>query len=277
MATSAVEKLSPARSRVRRVLAAGLTGGLLSLGLVTPPAVAAGEDVRFEFNQSQGVMTALANLGTAQTRQRIAGRNGGEVQVVPSFRGNGNAARFPGFNGAEDGPRAAIAVTNRTSVDELAPGLRQFSLGAQIHLSTITGSSQWDDGNNVIQRGLFQGPAQYKLQVEQGRASCRIKGSAGAVQVIAPTHIRQNAWYGLTCWRIPGPRGATVGISVTPIAPDGTRGRTVTNAVVGPVGAVNFAIGVPMSVGCKLLNNGAFDPLSDQFNGRIDNAFLRIR
>lgn len=269
--------LSRAHLSARRLGAVGVAAGLVAVGLSAAPASAAPADVRFVFDQPRGVMTTPSNMGTAPTRQRIVRANGGQVYVYPSFRGSGNAAGLPASDPARDGRRAAIAVTNAGSTDRLSPGTRRFSFGATVRMSTVSGSSVYDDGNNILQRGLYFAPSQYKVQIEKGRASCRIKGSGGAVQIQSGVAIRQHRWYGIFCSRVPGSTGATVSISVTPISDRGVRGRTVTNTKTGVVGAVTFPIRTPLSIGAKMSTSSTIVTESDQFNGRIDNAYLNIR
>ena len=278
MLSSHVRRLSRARHSLRRAGVAALVAGLVSVGLLSSPASAAVADVRFVFNQRAGTMVAVGNYGTAPTVQRIIRANGGEVRVVSSIPNNGNAAAFPAFDGRSVGQRAAIAVKNSGSVERLAPGFRTFSFGALVRLSPIRGTSIYDDGNNILQRGLFDDRAQFKLQIERGVAACRVKGSSGAVQVSSDVAIRQGAWYAINCSRVPTTTGATVTITVTPISDTGVRGRTVVKQATNrPVGNIVFPFATPMSIGGKVTDALRIFPRSDQFNGRIDNAYLNIR
>jgi hypothetical protein len=60
------------------------------------------------------------------------------------------------------------------------PGSRDFEFGAGFSLDTKSTGDHADNGDNLIQRGLFGDKAQYKIQVDKGKVSCRIKGSGGA-------------------------------------------------------------------------------------------------
>jgi hypothetical protein len=64
---------------------------------------------------------------------------------------------------------------------------------------------------------------------------------------------------------------------VAPINLDGTLGtKVISSSPVLSIGNLLFAYGTPLSVGGKLNQNLTINAATDQFNGWIDNAFLRF-
>jgi hypothetical protein len=235
-----------------------------------------GDDVWFDFEQPTGVLVTVNNLGTAPTTQRVVSSRGGVAQAVPSFPGSGNAVDFPAFDGSRTGPRVAIAVTNAGTGDGLAPTTLPFSFGADVRRDAVNSGTNYDDGNNVLQRGLCCNESQYKLQVDDDEVSCRIRGQRGAVTVTSPASLLAGEAYRLSCSRTVGTTQDTVTLVVTPIAADGTLGAPVTTTARRAVGRLSFATGTPLSIGAKLNPNRTISSSSDQFNGVIDNAWLAI-
>lgn len=271
-------QLSRARRRLRTLGVAGLAGGLLAVGLTAVSATGAGDaEVRLVFNQRRGEMTAVANLGSANTRQRILHRNGGRIMIRDSFGGERNSAGFPANDPSRAGARAALALTNAGTADEMEPGARTFTFGAHVRLGKVTGTSEFDNGNNVLQRGLHDDGSQFKVEIERGTATCRVKGHAGALQVSSPVPIRSFRWYGVFCTRVAKAPVGEVRFTVTPISDTGRRGKSRTVIKKGRTGRVLFPVRTPLSVGAKVNADLHIEEASDQFNGRIDNAYLRIR
>jgi hypothetical protein len=86
-------------------------------------------------------------------------------------------------------------------------GTAPFAFGATLRLPTVPSRHA---GMNVIQRGLFgAGTAQWKLQADYGKPSCR--WSDGTTSVVLPTKKSQPVpelavgdWYDLRCERLAG-------------------------------------------------------------------------
>jgi hypothetical protein len=264
------------------VVVLGVIPGLV---LAAPASATPADQVWLSFGDATvgQPLATVTNAGTlaAETRQSVVTLNGGSLTVGGSVPGQGTSADFPAFSASSTGRRAIIKVTNSGTTDRLAPGTARFEFGADVVIDATNASGasgSTDNGNNVIQRGLYNDASQFKLQVDARRPSCRIKGSSGAVEVTSRTNLTPDTqWYRLTCVRTVGSPNDTVTLQVTPIAADGARGTTVSDARSGPVGRAAYAIGIPLSVGGKLKSNGTVNSsASDQFNGRIDNAVLRI-
>ncbi|MCB0976335.1 MAG: hypothetical protein KDB02_02640 [Acidimicrobiales bacterium] len=184
--------------------------------------------------------------------------------------------RFPTHDPSATSPRAAIKIVGASGgTDELNPGTGKFSFGADVWLDSGSTSSSEpgskDNGDNVIQRGLYDGVSQYKLQVDNRRPMCRIKGDAGAVEVTSEL-IDPEVWYRLLCTR----DGDVVTLEVT-TWDESNQPTTVTTSATGSTGDMTPGTDtVPLSVGGKLLDSGSVAGSADQLNGRIDNPHLSI-
>ncbi len=204
----------------------------------------------------------------------VVASGGGRVTEAPSRTGSGGPAmRFPAFDPSARGPRAAVVTRSATARDVLDPGTDDFSFGATVQLDAANeqaGSS--DNGNNVLQRGLFGARSQYKIQIDERRPSCRVKGPLGAVLVTSKTTVTPGRWYGLACSR----SGDTITLTVTRWTADGTPRIDVATAT-RPTGDLRPTVAsLPLSVGAKVEDNGALTTSPDQFNGVIDDPFVRI-
>ena len=205
---------------------------------------------------------------------RISTVGGGQLRAVPG-RDGGYAARFPAYNPAD--PRRAVLTVSTATEDPFNPGIADFSFGADFQVDDATEQesataekkpASGDNGNNLLQRGLFSDTSQYKLQVDHGRVSCRIAGTEGEVVVQAPRRIEPDTWYRVSCSRV----GERVTVQLDDFESDleGT-------SEVGRTGSVHLASTTPVVMGGKADANGeAIASDSDQFNGAIDNVFLTI-
>lgn len=268
------------RSRLHRLVA---LAGLALLTIVTWPNTAdsaRSDQVWINFNQARAgrPLTAPVNGGVlaSSTTVAVVTLNGGSIRAVTSFSGQGQAGDFPDFNGSSTGPRAVIRVVNRpgVSADGMNPGTARLEYGADITIDALSaGGGTTDDGNNVIQRGLFNDVAQFKLEVDNRIPRCRSKGDGGASEVASTVTLTAGARYRVRCVRSSG----QLSVRVTPITAAGTLGTTTTTAVPDLSGNLAFAASTPLAVGGKLNPNGTIAAsASDQFNGTIDNAILRI-
>ncbi len=255
---------------------------LLLTGVV-PATAATSTPLSLTFDTPSGSLgssqTSFTNLGSALVTISVASIRNGQVTSRQSRTGQSDALMFPSFNSASTAPRAVIGVTSAGSPDSLSPGSVDFSWGADFAMNNgVTASKargSHDNGDNLVQRGLFN-ETQFKLQLDQDKPTCRLRGStgdAGAVAVTAPLTVSSAIWYGATCQR----SGET--LTITVVAYDGAGGiaRTWTASRTSRVGFgdVTYAPSVPMSVGGKLDDSGRIVAASsDQFNGSVDNVFL---
>lgn len=215
----------------------------------------------------------VSSSDSAALSSQVLTAGGGKVTAAPSRTGTGGAAmRFPAFAPAASGPRAVVEARSAGTVDVLDPGTADFTFGADILLDEQShqhGTS--DNGNNVLQRGLFDSTTQYKIQIDSGKASCRVKGASGAVMVVSKATIVPGEWFGLACSRI----GATVSLAVT--SWDGATARTQVVSEGGATGDLTPSDrSIPLAIGAKVHDAGTFTDSPDQFNGVIDNPYLRV-
>lgn len=244
----------------------------------TPPASptapgSPGRGLGFTFDEGpgpEGFFTAPDHGGGDGVRVAVLARAGGQVVGADGHDGTGWGAGFPAHAEGEAGPAAVIRVVNSGTTDELDPGTRRLEMTADVHLDAATDSAQSsDNGDNVIQRGRFDDVTQYKLQVDHGRPSCRVKGRAGVVEVRGGD-LDPARWYRLTCVR-DGDR-----VTLTTRSSDGFTVEA-TAVATGPTGDLRpAAVTIPLSVGGKLADDGTVASSTDQFNGRLDNVAVRF-
>lgn len=205
--------------------------------------------------------------------RRAGGTIGSQGGIDADGRSAGYAARFPRHSPSATAPAAVVRIRNAGPADGLDPGTGRFTFAADVKLDTLTATAgSADDGDNVVQRGLYGDVSQYKIQVDHGRPMCRIKGRSGTVEVRSPVVVQPWRWYRLTCVR----DGGRVTLSVTSWASDGTP-TTTSTARDGATGSMRPASsGVPLSVGGKLSASGGIVASADQLSGLVDNVRLHL-
>jgi hypothetical protein len=218
-------------------------------------------DLRFESGAQR------VSAGAAALTVRTVTHNGGTVATTEGR--DGGAVRFPAFRSSSP-PLAALAVTDRDGADDLAPGAARFRFGADFALDPTSQGSKVDNGNNLLQRGLWGHPMQYKLELDGKRPLCRVKGASGAVSVRSSVTVAADSWYRAVCER----NGSTVTLTVTELG----SGTSSTSSASGATGQMRpSSASVPLSVGAKLDAGGRLvTGASDQFNGKVDNAFVDV-
>jgi len=250
----------------------------------TPTERGARPEVRATFDYIKKAdgrrLTNVRVSGTAEVIAEVVQRDGGAIRAATNSRaGQDRAVQFPAFDGTAGAPRAVIGITNATAADELNPGTRRFSYGADFVLDAVSSvAGTTDDGDNLLQRGLFEDADQYKLQLDGRRPSCRIAGSAGGAAssalVTSTVVADSSSWYRAECVR----RGQTLKVVVTRFDSDGTREMTTTKTNSARVIDVTMSsTSVPLSIGGALSATGTVFTHNDQFNGYIDNVSLQIR
>lgn len=209
---------------------------------------------------------AVENGGSADLDINVSTAGGGTLRTVAGQTG-GYAARFPAY-ATDYRQRVIVTATAADGTDPLSPGLADFTFGTDFILDEVSEGTAQDNGNNLVQRGLFADAGQYKIQVDHARASCRVVGRTGAVVVRSTTRIEPATWYRVSCARTAA--GLTLALSTV----NGAVQRT-TRA--GATGAVDAADTTPFAIGGKVSSSGtAVAGNSDQFNGALDNVFLRL-
>lgn len=183
------------------------------------------------------------------------------------------AVRYPRHSDS-NAPHAIIQIVDRRGDDNLDPGLQPFRFGADFNLDKVSedaGPGGRDNGDNLIQRGLFDQQSQYKIQLDHRIATCRVKGSLGAVSVSSSVQPAPGVWYRVRCIRQDD--------QLTIVVTRWQNGlpTSLRQSASGPIGVVSPARRtIPVSIGGKLARRGVIDAASDQFNGRIDNVVIRV-
>ncbi len=220
----------------------------------------------FEVGPSVGeAVDAVSNSGTGDVGVVVAASGTAAVESVEGPDG-GQAVRFPAYTGEAAAPAAVLVVT--ATGDAISPLDRDFEFGATFLLDAESSGSAVDDGDNLLQRGSFSDPGQFKIQLDHGVPSCRIVGDAGEVFVEAQEAVKPGAWYTVSCER----EGSEVSLSVTPY--DDQEDQEPARAT-GPTGSISL-LAQPLSVGGKVSPQGVPVASADQFNGAVDDVFLRI-
>lgn len=217
------------------------------------PPPKAGATLWFDFDKVApgGRSTSVGDTSGNGYQGEILVANGGAVRWVAGRGGRGRAARFPDECQT---PRCAqpTAVLRVTRAQGLNPGDAPFSFGATVNVRQLT------QGANVLQKGHFNDPVQWKLQVDKGVPSCVVKDGRRRVIVVAHIELETGQWYNLECQKGDG----YVALRVN------GRERKRKNVRLGPV-----STDAPLHIGAK--GAGAYN--NDQFHGLLDNIFVRLR
>lgn len=220
---------------------------------------------------------AVSTNPTPITSQTLVVSGLGTLENVPSYPGAGEAANYPDFAGLATDPRAVVSMANTTTVDALTPAALTFAFGADLNIDAINVGSSFDNGNNVIQRGLYGDKAQYKIELDGGYPACRVKGDRGNATIKSQVQVAPGSWYRVLCRRVVVATGDQLFIEVTPIDVEGNLGIvTRTTSRIVKIGKLSFAVSTRASIGGKLDRNGLIVGASDQFNGLIDNPVIDI-
>jgi hypothetical protein len=262
-------------------VSAGVAGCRSSSGPAdSATAGARGPQIRITFAGEAGAELEASGVrvtGNVESIAELVSGGGGRVSVeavdlsgVPT-----PAARFPSFAASPGAPASAILVRSRGIHDELDPGERDFTFGAEVSVDAASESDavgSADNGNNVVQKGLFLDSSQFKLQIDHGFASCRVAGTEGDLSVRSQVMARPEVWYRLQCAR------TADGITLTVFDLSDEAEMVDRQVERGVTGDVDTAHAPDLSVGAKVGSQGAIPVSStDQFNGRIATVFLDIR
>lgn len=262
-----------------RMLALILTTGFgIALAPAAQASVSSTSTIALNFDDATpgALVTTTSNLGTAPVSTSVVTSNGGSALGAASLANQGTAVQFPTFDSSRSGPRAVISIRN-SGPDLMNPGDRDFSWGADFSIDATSYShaiGSFDNGDNLVQRGLARSQAQFKLQLDNHQPSCRIATPMGNLLVIVPVSVTPGVWYNATCTR----SGTVLTASLTQYDETGNRVQTWTRSATKTLGPLTWSDPlVPLSVGGKLSTTGALVPATDQFNGLVDNAFVTIQ
>ncbi|WIM96929.1 LamG domain-containing protein [Actinoplanes oblitus] len=216
----------------------------LSMGTPVPITIA-----RYDFNGQNGLVLDDSGFGH---HLRIVSGHGGQVRLV--VHGTGNAVAFPAHCELTVCPHVALQSPGTA---DLNPGARDLAYGADVLLAPAETSK----GQNVVQKGYSKTSSQYKLQIDgtAGQPSCVLVDvrRPGIRMVRSSVSAADGRWHRLRCERA----GSRFEIYVD----DVLRGRTRIPA------GLAVANNRPLSIGGK----GAYRD-NDQFNGALDNVWVRI-
>lgn len=261
---------------MRSHLVAAAAASVVAAALVSAPAQAATDlRVLLTFNQANldvlGTQQVIPNAGTSDVVALVETRAGGSARIVPDLA-DGGALRLPQFSWSSTPPQAMVSVTNAGASDALSPGDELFRFGATFRLDAASQGTSDDNGNNLVQRGLFDDASQYKIDVDGRSPACRVKGDAGVLTARVPMQVNDTDWYRATCTR----DGSGITLRVVRYDDDESVADTWVRTDEGDTGTVRLPASIPLSVGGKL--SAAGDPLGsgDQFNGTIDQVVLRV-
>jgi hypothetical protein len=229
---------------------------------VTP--VVSSNAVMLEFDSEDALATAAPSV-------RVGSLMAGGQQLVQVPSGNGTSAlQFPPYAPQEAG-RLVLVLSSVGRPDRLNPVRSDFSFGADVRLDATSSGDADDNGDNVLQRGLFNDPNQYKLQVDKRVPSCTVKVGAARLFVKLDSEL-DGGWFRVRC----DYQAGTLTVSASRI--DANSVTEFSRASVSQkLGGVEFAVSTQVTVGGKLGSNGDLVLReSDQFNGDLDNVFVDI-
>lgn len=207
--------------------------------------------------------------GDTELTVGVAEAQGGDVRVVAGpGRLLPRAFRFPSFVSSGPYPRAVVTL-HPVRGESLSPGAADFTFGAVFRSSRARQAGVPDDGDNLFQRGRHADGSMFKLQLDDGRASCVVEGRAGRVMVRSSGPLTGGVWHRVTCSRV----GARLVMRVARyVSGEVTDRRTAK----GSTGEIRFDPATLASIGGKLRASGrvvAAD--TDQFNGDVATVWTR--
>lgn len=269
-----------------RVLPVATAALLLLLGAcgdddpVGPPAVAAvpwsdeTPDLLLEITSSPGAPPAF-DIDPVDVTADIVTGSGGRLTTTAGPASGTAAVLFPTAEVSSRGRDAVLRLVAPDDSDVLEPGPQDFWFGLDLKLPEQTVSSDADNGDNLLQRGLFGDTGQLKLQADSGVPSCRIAGESGDVTVKAATALPTEQWFRVRCQRTP----QQVTLYVGAIDATGSVTEWQHWSEEGPTGDVDFADPAPaVSIGGKLNPQGGLvEDAPDQFNGALAHVVYGTR
>ena len=203
---------------------------------------------------------------------RVRSLEAGRGQAVQVQSGNGTSAlRFPPYSPEKESPRLVLVMNPVGATDLLNPKGNDFSFGADLRLNDLSSGKGDDNGDNVLQRGLFSDANQYKLQVDKRVPSCTVKSGEARLFVRFNKSLDEG-WFRVRCDYQPGSLTLSVSRIFTDRVEDlGTKAKSMS------LGSLNFIGSTPVTIGGKIGSNGELVLTeSDQFNGELDNVFVDI-
>lgn len=205
----------------------------------------------------------------ATSREGVTGqaRAEGDAGVRTIVSGDGTRGLvFPRWSETDE-HRLVLVITPQAAASAPRPG-NGLTFGADVRLDAGPTAGGNDNGNNVVQRGLYTDLEQYKLQVDKRVPSCTVRTPAGRVEA-SSDHALGDGWYRIGC--------QYDGVELTLAASDLGAGAAVPTTVRtrAPLGPLSFPGTTDVAVGGKVDARGRLVRTQpDQFNGALDNVFV---
>ncbi len=237
----------------------------------TPTPAAPPRALLLDFDSASGLdarrtVSEVTASGEVGAEVRVATSGAAALKSATGPDGSG-AVRFPAYTGTATAPAVALVV-NALTPGRLDPDDDDFEFGASFKLDARSSGSEADDGDNLLQRGTFDSPGQFKIQLDHRVLSCRILGDDGEIFVKADELVEPGVWYSASCER----EGEEVNLTLTRLD---KKANSETWRGFGPTGVV--AVGAfSLSVGGKVSPDGVPVASADQFNGVVDDVFLTL-
>jgi hypothetical protein len=231
---------------------------------IAPSISAAG--VLLDFDNEDPLATTVAD------RVSVRSLEAGGGQAVQVQSGNGTSAlRFPPHSAETQAPRLVLVISPAGATDLLNPQGNDFSFGADLRLNDVSSGKGEDNGDNVLQRGLFSDATQYKLQVDKRVPSCTVKSGAARLIVKFDQGLDEG-WFRVRCDYEAGSLTLSVSKILTDRVEDlGDKTESMS------IGSLGFSASTPATIGGKIGSNGELVlSESDQFNGELDNVFVDV-
>lgn len=226
---------------------------------------------------SGSVLGGLTNAGSAPVDVAMRTLRGGRVRRTEGP--DATAARLPSWRRSRAVAAAVVVRTRSTAtVDPLGLGASDFEVGADFRLDARSDGAPHDDGDNLLQRGLFSDVSQVKVQVDRGVPSCRVAGDAGELVATTGVPVERGAWYRVRCRR----EGASLTIRLSALVRAAAGAPPVEldlehGTATGDVGELSWPLGTPLTVGAKATAEGELvRSETDQFNGAVDDVYLAL-
>jgi hypothetical protein len=205
----------------------------------------------FEHGESLRPGTTVVDSAGKPNNGKVLSANGGRLTRVKHR--SGHAAQFPDRCLQQGCPRAIISTPSRKSLN--ARG-RQFSFGAQVRVAPNRAPAST---STIIQKGSPTAAKRWRLRINrpQGKPYCHVSGTKGLLRMHSRVGIADGRWHRLKCSR----QGRSVRLFVD--------GDLVAERT-GPIGRVSNRGPVRVGGTSTITKN-------NQFFGRLDNVYLRIR
>lgn len=279
----------PPPRAVRRTLLTSLALAAVTLPISAgPPAVGEETASASELHLTTNAITTpvgdpvvaeqMVNDGTAPVDVSLLDNGVAGAVVTSGQNAAGRFLRLP-VEDTASGAQATLRVAPTPGADgedALLPGMSSFSFGADMRYEGDLRSPQ-GKGNNLLQRGNW-GHSQYKLQVDEGRLTCRIAGGPGQVIVPnprtrTPLVVEPGVWYRVRCnveRRVDDRDRVDVTVTMAPLVDLGQVQTKLASSV--RMGAVS-PTGFPIDVGGRTPQTHRDN---DQFEGSLTNVVVHI-